>query len=188
MPRYKEYNKVRLTQKAMYQFWGNGYGATPLSVLLEILGVNKFSFYDAFESKENLLVETLTYHYQNSTLPRMQQLRSSGSIIEYLEDTLREEKNGCRGCYILAMTSETGTSVPGAVDLLKTYMSELEEVLHLVAEQALPDATQDRRLQYRKQLLALCTSIPLMYPIKPGRSNLDFAHEVLSVLKLQNPY
>ncbi len=187
MPRYKEYNKIRLTEKAMYQFWRHGYGATSLAVLIKALGVNKFSFYDAFESKENLLVETLAYHYKTRVLPLLEKLEQDHDINGFFNAMLESGKYELRGCYILTMTSETGMSIPPAVTLLQEYMQNLTRILETIVSISQPNKSAKEHYNLSRQLLALFTSIPLMHPIKPGRSCMEYAADVLAIMKFNPP-
>ncbi len=64
MPRKKEYIEEEVLDKAMHIFWKNGYEATSMRALEKGMGINQFSIYANFKSKNHLLIEVLK-HYQN---------------------------------------------------------------------------------------------------------------------------
>jgi TetR/AcrR family transcriptional repressor of nem operon len=63
MPRKKEYIEEEVLDKAMHIFWKNGYEGTSIRTLEKGMGINQFSIYANFRSKNDLLIESLK-HYQ----------------------------------------------------------------------------------------------------------------------------
>ncbi len=185
MPRYKEYNRLRVTEKAMEQFWKHGYEASSLSVLTQKMNINKFTFYEAFESKEQLLLETMEHYYALHFHPLLTRLQSDHDLMHYFNEMLKPWKENFRGCYILTITAETGVNIPSAVDILKRYIQQLEMALLEAVSRAMPDSSKEQQEVKVRQLLALCTSIPLMYPVKPELSCLEYAGEVLGNIGLR---
>lgn len=186
MPRYKEYNETRVTEKAMYQFWLHGYGATSLSVLTQAMKINKFTLYEVFESKENLLVKTMEHYYDHFFLPCLEELQSKKDIMEYLMRMLRVEPGKICGCYILTITAETGQNIPEAVSILHQYLSALESTLKdIVHFNGNTTNTQEKNLKV-KQLLALCTSVPLMHSVQPIEKCSEYILDILSLMNMKS--
>ena len=184
MPRYKEYNKNRVTEKAMYRFWLSGFGATSLDELTQEMKINKFSFYEAFESKDRLLIETMEYYYKKFLGPKLDQLRESKSIFHFLLSFLRADEKGFHGCFILNITSETGKTIPGAVEILNEYISEILGIIKEIVTYYHPGSTTENLDIKIQQLLGLCTSIPMIYPIKSASECKEYIHIVLSRLDM----
>jgi TetR/AcrR family transcriptional repressor of nem operon len=59
MARKKEYNENEVVEKAMQQFWRNGYETTSMQMLEKEMGINKFSIYASFGNKHGLFIESL---------------------------------------------------------------------------------------------------------------------------------
>nr|MBC7612602.1 TetR/AcrR family transcriptional regulator [Pseudopedobacter sp.] len=59
MSRQKQYNEQEVVEKAMYLFWQNGYESTSVRMLEKKMGINQFSIYASFGSKQNLFLESL---------------------------------------------------------------------------------------------------------------------------------
>lgn len=54
MPRKKQYNEQEVIEKAMQLFWRNGYETTSVQMLEKEMGINKFSIYASFGSKDGV--------------------------------------------------------------------------------------------------------------------------------------
>jgi len=52
MARKKEYIEEEVIENAMYLFWQNGYENTSMKMLEQEMGINKFSIYSSFGSKQ----------------------------------------------------------------------------------------------------------------------------------------
>jgi len=59
MSRKKEYHEDEVLDKAMHTFWANGYENTSLRMLEKEMGINQFSIYSSFNSKNELFVKAL---------------------------------------------------------------------------------------------------------------------------------
>lgn len=186
MPRYKEYNETRVVEKAMNEFWTNGYGATSVSVLTQKMRINKFTFYEGFESKEQLLLRTMKYYYTQYFIRVLDQLRSEKDIIGFFVKILEPRENGLCGCYILSITAEIGDSIPEAVKILKEYIASVEEVLSTIAADVSPKASGKEHEVKVRQLIALFTSVPLIRSIKSKQSCLEYVREILTLMGMNN--
>lgn len=184
MPRYKEYNEIRVLEKAMFKFWTDGFCTSSLEDLTQIMKINKFTFYEAFESKEQLLLKTMRHYLDQYYFPKLKQLRSQKNILDYLLTFMEPVDKNLYGCYMLTITAETGRSIPGAVDLLNEYISETENVLDEIVRNFHPGTQEKDRSNKIHQLLALCTSIPLTRPIHPVSECTEYIQTVLARLNL----
>lgn len=182
MPRYKEYNELRVIEKAMYQFWMHGYGASSVSMLTDRMRINKFSLYDAFESKEALLLRTMEYYFETFFKEALEELRRDKNIIKFISSMLEPHKSKLQGCFILTITAETGSSIPGAVNILSEYIHQLEHTLRIVLQSLHPEATNEKQDIMVRQLLALLTSVPLMHTLKPKQFCTRYAQKILAHL------
>ena len=59
MARKKEYQEDLVVEKAMHTFWANGFENTSLRMLEKDMGINQFSIYSSFGSKQGLFIEVL---------------------------------------------------------------------------------------------------------------------------------
>ncbi|WPR71846.1 TetR/AcrR family transcriptional regulator [Flavobacterium sp. NG2] len=59
MARTKQYNEQEVIEKAMSLFWRNGYENTSVRMLEKEMGINQFSIYSSFGSKQGVFLESL---------------------------------------------------------------------------------------------------------------------------------
>ncbi len=59
MARKKQYIEQEVLEKAMALFWRNGYESTSVRMLEKEMGINQFSIYASFGSKQGLFLESI---------------------------------------------------------------------------------------------------------------------------------
>lgn len=59
MARTKQYNEQEVIEKAMSLFWRNGYENTSVRMLEKEMGINQFSIYASFGSKQGVFLESI---------------------------------------------------------------------------------------------------------------------------------
>jgi TetR/AcrR family transcriptional repressor of nem operon len=82
MPRVPEFDRSDVLDRALDLFWSNGYEATSISKLLEVMSLNRGSLYSTFHDKRGLFREIMAHYVQGL----------SGLITE----TLVETEDPCR--------------------------------------------------------------------------------------------
>ena len=105
MGRKKKFEKDLALDKAMRLFWEKGYDNTSLQELLEAMEILNGSFYNTFESKENLF-KLAVGRYGQLAQDRMAFLRQSesfkGGIKAFFKHFYKLQKNDVlpRGCLV----------------------------------------------------------------------------------------
>jgi AcrR family transcriptional regulator len=132
MPRKKKYNKREVAEKAMNVFWKYGYKNTSMQFLEREMGINKFSIYDSFGDKENLLHESLKLYMQNlrEILNKLDKSdKHIEAIKEYFYDFAKfsQENNKNKGCLIVNVANEMfNTCNPQIKNTLINYLQEVK--------------------------------------------------------------
>lgn len=62
MARIKEYDSHEALEAAMMLFWAQGYTATSVQQLLDVMGISRSSMYSEFGNKRDLFVEVLSLY------------------------------------------------------------------------------------------------------------------------------
>lgn len=111
MPRTKTYDKQEVTKKAMNLFWKNGYKTTSMQMLEKEMGINKYSIYDSFGSKEGLLEESIKCYIQklNSIIEKLNKSNSGVyAIKQYFIDfkDFSVENTLAKGCLVTNTANE----------------------------------------------------------------------------------
>jgi len=105
MARKKEYNEEVVVEKAMNLFWRNGYETTSMQLLEKEMGINKFSIYSSFGSKEGLLeASIICYRKKLDSLFQKMVNTNTGikAIKQYFIDSLEfsKENKDFKGCFV----------------------------------------------------------------------------------------
>lgn len=116
---------------ALELFWKNGYRVTTARELEHALGLNASSIYNAFGSKEALLVEALSRYESRITSDLIEPLEHSSAglaAIEAFFDALGEwiTSDGRRGCMLVNMMAEDGGATEAVASRVRAYRRRLQ--------------------------------------------------------------
>lgn len=111
MSRKKQYIEEDVLEKAMNLFWIKGYENTSMQMLEKEMGINKFSIYSSFGSKNGLFVESLKlYREKVSKITNELEASSAGvlAIKQYFYKFLKLSagKGFGKGCLITNTLNE----------------------------------------------------------------------------------
>lgn len=134
MPRTKAYNKTAVLEKAMNLFWKNGYKTTSVTQLEKEMGINKFSIYSSFGSKNELFQASIRCYADrlDSILSKLQQTpEGKDAIRQYFYDFIdfSEEEGLQKGCLITNTANEDiAVNHPKIKSLLFSYTTKIRDV------------------------------------------------------------
>ena len=131
MPRKKSYDREVLVGKAMELFRDHGYAGTSAEMLVEELGVNRYSLYAEFGSKQGLF-EAALERYDDEVLERnFGPLEAPGAgtdevraLLEFFGGAARGPASG-RGCLLCNTAVEFGPEDPGGSGFVRRYFKRL---------------------------------------------------------------
>ena len=146
MPRTKKYNEEEVIEKAMNLFWRNGYETTSMQMLEKEMGINKFSIYSSFGSKNGVFLESLKC-YKQKLNKLINELKSSQEgilgIKQYFYDFIEftKETEFGKGCLITNTANEIGEDADEQIkESLAKFTNEVKLVFTNVLKQ---DKTKD---------------------------------------------
>lgn len=141
MARKKEYKEEEVVEKAMNLFWRNGYGATSMQMLEMEMGINKFSIYSSFESKNGLFLESLKCYKQKLNL-LVNKLRSSSNGVEgikqYFHDFIEfsKESEFGKGCLVTNTSNEIGNNADVQIkEALSQFRDDVRQLFAHILKQ-----------------------------------------------------
>jgi AcrR family transcriptional regulator len=134
MARKKQYIEEEVIEKAMNLFWRNGYEATSMSMLEKEMGINKFSIYASFGSKNGVFLESITC-YKKKLSQLTNKLRSADDGIVGLKqyfydfiDFTKETEFG-KGCLITNTANQIGVDADEKIkEVLLKFTEEVKQV------------------------------------------------------------
>lgn len=105
MARKKKYVEKEVIEKATNLFWKNGFESTSMQMLEKEMGINKFSIYASFGSKDGVFIECVK-NYRNKIATIKEKLKQSNNgflgIKQYFFDFIEfsGEENLQKGCLV----------------------------------------------------------------------------------------
>lgn len=142
MPRTKQYNTIEVIEKAMHLFWKKGYENTSVRMLEQEMGINQFSIYSSFGSKEGVFIESLkAYKKRISSITNQLKVANNGieSIKEYFYNFLTFSKcnDMARGCLVTNAANEPTATQSTLI------VSALNDFTHFIKGLFIEKLTQD---------------------------------------------
>ncbi|WP_109831235.1 TetR/AcrR family transcriptional regulator [Reichenbachiella versicolor] len=111
MPKVETFDREKVMDKIMLQFWEHGFHGTSMQDIVDVSGLNRSSIYNSFGDKFKLYLESLKHYrktLQTPTFKQLIQLSPKQAIRVFYEDVIKciEDKTNDRGCLITNCTTE----------------------------------------------------------------------------------
>ena len=140
MGRKKNYDRDVLIAKAMELFRDHGYAGTYTRMLVEELGVNRYSLYAEFGSKQALFDATLALYDAQVIERNFGPLESTGAgvaeiraLLEFFGAADTSPALG-RGCLLCNTAVEFGPDDPSGAGFVARYFDRLASAFHAALE------------------------------------------------------
>jgi TetR/AcrR family transcriptional repressor of nem operon len=127
MPRSKAFDVEATLDKAKDQFWAAGYQATSMDDLLKAMGINRASFYDTYENKHKLLLDSLKRYIDHdlamSIAEYTQGLGPRDAILEIFASRLKwlQTKKGRLGCFLVNTALEMSPNDKAVAEIVEQF-------------------------------------------------------------------
>ena len=95
MSRKKQYIEGEVLDKAMQVFWKNGYSNTSMQMLEKEMGINKFSIYASFGSKQGLYFKSLK-SYRERTKVMFEKINLGTKGVEDIKEFFYDSLDVCK--------------------------------------------------------------------------------------------
>lgn len=134
MPRTKNYKEQDVVEKAMNLFWRNGYETTSMQMLEKEMGINKFSIYSSFGSKNGVFLESLKC-YKKKLSQLILKLKSTENgpagikqfFFDFVEFT-KETEFG-KGCLVSNTANQIGENADQQIkESIDHFIKEIKQV------------------------------------------------------------
>ena len=135
MGRHKTYDREDVTRKAMQLFWEHGFHATSTQDLAERMGVNRFSLFAEFGSKQGLFEETLAMYEREVVTAHFAVLESADAglaEIQSVVDAFAAAAGGprsARGCMLCNVAAERAPFDPASERMVAGYVDRIRRAL-----------------------------------------------------------
>lgn len=136
MGRKKQYDRDTLIAGAMEIFRDHGFAGTSTQMLVDGLGVNRFSLYAEFENKQKLFEAALERYNQLVVERSFSPLDAPDAGIDEIRDLLEfyaaaiDGPAAGRGCLLCNTAVEFGAEDPGGSGFVQRYFERLSKAFH----------------------------------------------------------
>ena len=131
MGRRKTYDRDDLIERSIEMFRDHGYAGTSTQMLVDTLGVNRYSLYAEFGDKQTLFDAVLERYYDEVIEPRFGGLESPDAGIDdvrALFEFYASQADGAasgRGCLLCNTAIELGPGDPSGAGFVQRYFQRL---------------------------------------------------------------
>ena len=136
MGRKKNYDRDILIEKAMEIFRDHGFAGTSSQMLVDGLGVNRFSLYAEFENKQKLFEAALERYNETVIERNFGPLEAPGAGVEEIRSLLKffasasKGPTSGRGCLLCNTAVEFGSVDPSGVKFVRRYFERLSKAFY----------------------------------------------------------
>ncbi len=189
MPRPKEFDPDQALDSAMETFWEQGFEATSVQDLVDRMGINRFSLYDAFGNKHDLFLKVLDRYRDQMGSSVLADLAGSDqgvesirayftSLVDYLASPA-----GRKACFMVNSMAELAGEDRTVRSKCMVNVKSLETAFQVAVEraQALGEIDADRDARELGEYLAT-NAIGLNVLAKADRRRARLARHVELVL------
>jgi TetR/AcrR family transcriptional repressor of nem operon len=142
MARNREFDINEALTSAMGLFWLNGYSNTSIDTLLDSMNIGKGSFYQAFDNKRDLYLQTLEL-YKNQSRYFFEEISSNGKGINRLKnyfisliDEMYKEDFVQRGCFLCNASIENSGKDNEITEIVSSGYKEVIDKLQEIVEES----------------------------------------------------
>ena len=142
MGRKKSYEREVLIEKAMEIFRDHGFAGTSAEMLVQGLGVNRYSLYAEFGSKQGLFDAALRRYDEEVVERNFGPLEAPGAGIEEVRALLEffaaagEGPASGRGCLLCNTAVELGPDDPSGAGFVQRYFERLSGAFYVALDNA----------------------------------------------------
>jgi TetR/AcrR family transcriptional repressor of nem operon len=171
MPWEKSFDEEAALEKAMQVFWSKGFDSASMADLIEEMGINRGSLYNAFGGKQPLFVKALLKYDRDNrkaTLARLEALDDPRrAVCEFFDNILANTVADTerKGCFLFNTVLESGTHEAEVNEIVVNGLREIEGFFRRSIEvgQARGDIRKDIDPAAKaKALLALALAIRVL--------------------------
>ncbi len=135
MGRHKNYDRAEIAQKAMEVFWRDGFHGTSTQALVEAMGVNRFSVYAEFGSKQKLYEAALAAYDQDVVTAHFQAIESAQAGLPDIEAMFNGLSDAAGqpgselGCFMCNCATERAPYDPGSQRFVHQHVERISAAL-----------------------------------------------------------
>lgn len=133
MPWVKDFDEEEVVKRAMDVFWTKGYEGASLNDLVAAMGINKSSFYNAFQSKGTLFARALRKYdreIRRHMLDQLELLDDPLAAIHVMFESVIEDSSSDpqrKGCLLINTAFEVSQHPPETQSFVRAGLGDIEQ-------------------------------------------------------------
>lgn len=149
MGRPSKFDRQAAVEIAMHEIWRNGFKASSVKALSELLGITRSSFYNAFADRTDLFKEALNLYFSQAPDQVLEHVRPDARILQVLTTLFREvcrvrvTDPEARGCMAINSVAE----LVGVDEALGPFLEEAMLHSRVRFERLLQRAVENGEIQ-----------------------------------------
>ena len=163
MGRNLQFDRNEALQKAMRLFWEKGYNGTSIQNLIDEIGIKPGSFYNTFEDKYTIFLESLHLYgdfilsYSRETL--VNENSSVANINTFFKDISTMPEFKSKGCLIVKTIVEMVPKSDEVLEIVNNILSELKSCFYICLKrgQELGEIPKDKDIKALSSFYASAT-------------------------------
>lgn len=171
MGRQKLYSEDAVLEKAMISFWKHGYDQLSMRQLELDMGINQFSIYASFQSKDNLFKQVLTKYKSYIEDEFLADLQTQEAGLEEIKQFLLNFSHSIQvgkvpnGCLMVNTAMELSKEKSDHYKIVKSYFGSIEQSFKRVLSSEQLRGNLDKKSDINKTalyLLGIAQSISIL--------------------------
>jgi TetR/AcrR family transcriptional repressor of nem operon len=182
VPRHKEFDPDTAVERAMQQFWSDGYAGTTPQLLVDALGIGRGSLYNAFGSKHELYERALIRYRDRESQRVIAALDATGSAVDRLRNAMRVvagsvgATSGRRGCLMTNAATELAEDDEAVANLVRSTFQRQRDAFRMTLRQGQADGSVDPTRdadEMATYLLTLLNGVQVLARVLPSSGSVD---------------
>jgi len=147
MPRSPTFDRDAKIEQAMQLFWENGYESTSVQDLVDHLGLNRSSLYNAFGGKHELYLEALDRYRREDIEWLRDELREAPTAVQGIRRALmavaERATESCCGCFTINAAVECSPRDASTQERARESFEEMRALFRAAVERAQKEGDVD---------------------------------------------
>ncbi len=185
----QKFIKEEILEKGAELFSSYGYSALGINKVLKQTGMSKGAFYNAFNSKENFLLETLNYYRvkNNSFLTELFESKTQLPAVQRLEKGYKKLLDlhvecGNKGCIVNSIMVECAGTNPVIAEATQEHYDKMIATIQVSVEQAQKENGLNPNIDPKTLTELLQSSFYGILNRQNGREETESGKELIQIL------
>ena len=179
MGRLKTYDRDDVARKAMQSFWQHGFHASSTKKLANDMGVNVFSLFAEFESKQGLFEAALEVYGRDIVTAMFQTLDKPNAGLKELRSMINAQgmmaasDQGAQGCFYCNTATERGPEDQVSRTIFGAHIDRFQRIVESALQNAVSEGDLSSEISCRDQSVLIITTFQGMSVLARARVDPD---------------